>query len=96
MTAMEIELDWWKQAKKDAREAMGNLIKQTVDDNLDDMVKAKAYVKNHAENAMECAKGDLYFATYVQASHEVDVHTVVMEAMKHPTTPVSMAVTRGA
>lgn len=89
MTAMEIELDWWKQAKKDAREAMGNLIKQTVDDNLDDMVKAKAYVKNHAENAMECAKGDLYFATYVQASHEVDVHMAVMEAMKHPSAAVS-------
>ena len=42
---------------------MGNLIKQTVDDNIDDMLRAKAYVKNHHQNAMECAKGDLYFAT---------------------------------
>lgn len=82
MTAMEMELKWWKDAKKDAREAMGNLIKQTVDDNLDDMLRAKAYVKNHAENAMECAKGDLYFATYVQASHEVAVHEAVMEGTK--------------
>lgn len=82
MTAMELELKWWKDAKKDAREAMGNLIKQTVDDNLDDMLRAKAYVKNHAENAMECAKGDLYFDTYAQASHEVSVHEYVMESMK--------------
>jgi hypothetical protein len=83
------ELEWWKIAKKDAREAMGNLIKQTVDDNLDDMVRAKAYVKNHAENAMECAKADLYFATYVQASHEVDVHEAVREHayMKATQTP---------
>ena len=78
MTAMEKELEWWRQAKKDAREAMGNLIKQTVDDTLDDMLRAKAYVKNHAEDAMECAKGDLYFATYVQAHHEVSVHEAVM------------------
>ena len=62
---------------------MGNLIKQTVDDNLDDMVRAKAYVKKHNEDAIECAKGDLYFATYVHASHEVEVHKAVMEAMKH-------------
>lgn len=47
METMEMELEWWKQAKKDAREAMGNLIKQTVDDNLDDMLRAKAYAKNH-------------------------------------------------
>ena len=79
-------MSYYEQARKDAREAMGNLIKQTVDDNLDDMVKAKAYVKNHAENAIECAKGDLYFATYVQASHEVDVHTSVMEATKNAST----------
>ena len=83
MTVMELELEWWKNAKKDAREAMGNLIKQTVDDNLDDMLRAKAYVKNHAENAMECAKGDLYFDTYVHASHEVAVHEAVMADMKN-------------
>lgn len=82
MTAMEMELEWWKNAKKDAREAMGNLIKQTVDDNLDDMMRVKAYVKNHAEYAMECAKADLYFDTYVQASHEVSVHEAVMDGMK--------------
>ena len=74
------ELEWWRQAKKDAREAMGNLIKQTVDDNLDDMLRAKAYAKNHAENAMECAKADLYFTTYVQAHHEVCVHEAVADA----------------
>ena len=83
MTAMEKELEWWQNAKKDAREAMGNLIKQTVDDNLDDMVRAKAYVKRHHQDAIECAKGDLYFATYVQASHEVSVHEAVMWAMKN-------------
>ena len=81
MTAMELELEKWKRAKNDAREAMGNLIKQTVDDNLDDMVKAKAYVKNHAENAMECAKADLYFVSYVWAFHECMAHEA-MRAMK--------------
>ena len=34
-------MSYYEQARKDAREAMGSLIKQTVDDNLDDMVKAK-------------------------------------------------------
>ena len=76
------EMEYWQKARNDAREAMGNLIKQTVDDNLDDMTKAKAYVKNHAENAMECAKADLYFATYVQAYHETEVHAAVKAAMK--------------
>ena len=71
-------MNYYEQARKDAREAMGNLIKQTVDDNLDDMVRAKAYVKNHNENAMECAKADLYFASYVWAYHECGAH----EAMK--------------
>ena len=71
-------MNYYEQARKDARDAMGNLIKQTVDDNLDDMVRAKAYVKNHAENAMECAKADLYFASYVWAYHECGAH----EAMK--------------
>lgn len=71
-------MNYYEQARKDAREAMGNLIKQTVDDTLDDMVKAKAYVKNHAENAMECAKADLYFASYVWAFHECGAH----DAMK--------------
>jgi len=71
-------MEYYEQARKDAREAMGNLIKQTVDDNLDDMVRAKAYVKSHASDAMECAKADLYFTSYVWAFHECGAH----EAMK--------------
>lgn len=74
-------MNYYEQARKDAREAMGNLIKQTVDDTLDDMVKAMAYVKNHAENAMECAKADLYFVSYVWAFHECAAHDA-MRAMK--------------
>ena len=36
--------EYWQQVRRDAREAMGNLIKQTVDDDVDDMLRAKAYV----------------------------------------------------
>jgi hypothetical protein len=75
-------MSYYEQTRKDAREAMGNLIKQTVDDNLDDMVKAKAYVKNHAENAMECAKADLYFVSYVWAYHECGAHEAMHAAVK--------------
>ena len=66
--------EYYEQARKDAREAMGNLIKQTVDDNLDDMVRALAYAKNHASDTMECAKAQLYFASYVWAFHECMAH----------------------
>ena len=66
--------EYYEQARKDAREAMGNLIKQTVDDNLEDMVKALAYVKNHASTAMKCATAELYFASYVWAYHETGAH----------------------
>lgn len=74
-------MNYYEQARKDAREAMGNLIKQTVDDNLEDMTKAMAYAKNHAEYAMECAKAQLYFTSYVWAFHECMAH----EAMKAKT-----------
>lgn len=72
--------EYYEQARKDAREAMGNLIKQTVDDNLEDMVKALAYVKNHASNKMECAKAELYFASYVWAYHETMAHKAAIAA----------------
>lgn len=71
-------MNYYEQARKDAREAMGNLIKQTVDDNIEDMVRALAYAKGHAENTMECAKAELYFTSYVWAYHECGAH----EAMK--------------
>lgn len=70
-------MNYYEQARKDAREAMGNLIKQTVDDNLDDMVRAMAYAKGHAENHMECAKAELYFASYVWAYHECGAHAAM-------------------
>ena len=71
------ELEWWKKAKNDAREAMGNLIGQTVDDNLEDMTRALAVAKKCVKTRLSMAKAHLYFTTYVQAFHEVTVHEAV-------------------
>ena len=86
-------LEWWKNAKKGAREAMGDLIKQTVDDTLEDMWRAKAYAKCHAETDKERALASAYFCTYVQAHNEVLVHEAMAESamMKATQTPAKMA-----
>lgn len=72
----------WKKVRDDAREAMGNLIKQTVDDNMDDMLRAKAYAYKHATTEMELAKADCYFDSWNWAFHEMEAHKNVLAQTK--------------
>ena len=65
--------DYWEKAREHARVAMGDLIKQAVDDNMDDMLRAYAYADKNAETHMERAKAECYFVTWCQAFHETEM-----------------------
>jgi hypothetical protein len=66
--------EYYEKAKNDAREAMGNLIGQTVDDNLEDMTRALAVAKKCVKTRLSMAKAHLYFTSYVWAFHEIGAH----------------------